>query len=287
MKGILLAGGSGTRLSPLTRHISKQLLPVYDKPLIYYPISTLMLAGIREICVISTPRDVEPTKTLLEAAKSWGLELHFAVQDEPRGIADAFRIAQPRLGSGSVCLVLGDNVLHGPRLGVSLRELVNPQGAVIFASEVADPSAYGVVELDKSGRPLSLEEKPMEPRSRLAVPGLYFYSDDVYDVAAGLTPSARGELEISDVNSKYLAQGRLSVVELPRGTAWLDCGTIDDLFEASTYVQVLTRRQGTRIGCPEEVAWRNGWISDDELQRLAHPLKASGYGEYLLSLLPS
>jgi glucose-1-phosphate thymidylyltransferase len=285
VKGILLAGGTGSRLAPLTRHISKQLLPVYDKPLIYYPLSTLMLAGIREICVISSPRDIEPTKMLLRESRAWGLSLTFAVQEEPRGIADAFRLASPHLGVSPVCLVLGDNILHGPRLGVSLQGFSNPSDAVIFASEVADPSAYGVVELDHTGRPISLVEKPRDPKSRLAVPGLYFYPSDVYEVAGALSPSSRGELEISDLNAAYLAQGRLKVVELPRGTAWLDCGTIDDLFEATTYIQVLTRRQGTRIGCPEEVAWRNEWISDDQLNALAEPLRASGYGEYLRSLL--
>lgn len=287
MKGILLAGGSGTRLSPLTRHVGKQLLPVFDKPMIYYPLATLMLAGIREICVISSPRDIGPTKELLHESSAWGLTLSFAVQEKPRGIADAFGIAHPCLNTSSVCLMLGDNILHGARLGVSLRSLGDSSDAIVFASEVADPTAYGVIELDSSGKPLSLEEKPRNPKSRLAVPGLYFYPADVYAKAQGLQPSQRGELEISDINKSYLSEGRLQVVELPRGTAWLDCGTIDDLFEATTYVQVLTRRQGMRIGCPEEVAWRNGWISDAQLHELAKPLKASGYGEYLQGLLTS
>jgi glucose-1-phosphate thymidylyltransferase len=285
MKGILLAGGSGSRLAPLTKHTSKQLLPVYDKPLIYYSLATLMLAGIREICVITTPRDLGPTRDLLGDGSQWGVALFFATQDQPRGIADALRIAEPALGQSRVCLILGDNILHGARLGVSLADLSRDEDCVIFGYEVADPTSYGVVELDDDGTPIGLEEKPVAPRSRLAVPGFYFYPEDVYRVAAAVRPSARGELEITDVNATYLRQGRLKVVELPRGTAWMDCGTIEDLYEASTYVQVLTRRQGMRIACPEEIAWRNGWISDVELARLAEPLRASGYGEYLLGLL--
>lgn len=285
VKGILLAGGSGTRLRPLTEHIGKQLLPVYDKPLIYYSLATLMLAGIRDVCIITTPRDVGATQELLGDGGQWGIDLSFAVQDKPRGIAEAFRLAGPSLGEGRVCLILGDNILHGPRLGVSLADLAREDTCVIFGYEVADPTSYGVVELDIEGLPISLQEKPAKPRSRLAVPGLYFYPEDVYRVAADIRPGARGEFEITDVNASYLDQGRLRVVELPRGTAWMDCGTIEDLYEASAYIQVLTRRQGMRIGCPEEIAWRNGWISDADMMRLAEPLKASGYGKYLLRLL--
>ena len=285
MKGILLAGGSGTRLFPLTHHMSKQALPVYDKPLVYYPLATLMLAGIREICVVTTPRDISAIRSLLGDGANWGLEFTFTVQESPRGIAEAFPLARPHIGEGPTCLVLGDNILHGARLGLSLSDFQDPDGAVIFSYRVADPSAYGVVEVDAAGRPISLVEKPREPRSNLAVPGLYFYSSDVFDIADSLGPSARNELEISDVNREYLSQSRLQVVALPRGTAWLDCGTVDDLFEASTYVQVLTRRQGTKISCPEEIAWRKGWITDEGLESLAQPLVNSGYGTYLLGLL--
>jgi glucose-1-phosphate thymidylyltransferase len=285
LKGILLAGGSGTRLFPLTHHISKQSLPVYDKPLIYYPLATLMLAGIREICVVTTPRDSESTRSLLGDGSAWGLEIYYTVQEHPRGIAEAFPLARPHIGDGPICLVLGDNILHGAGLGLSLGDYQDPDGAVIFSYRVADPSSYGVVEVDAAGRPISLIEKPIQPRSNLAVPGLYFYSADVFDIAAQLKPSARNELEISDVNREYLSQSRLDVVALPRGTAWLDCGTVDDLFEASIYVQVLTRRQGTKIACPEEIAWRKGWISDGELASLALPLMNSGYGTYLQGLL--
>ncbi len=285
MKGILLAGGSGTRLAPLTRHTSKQLLPVYDKPLIYYPLATLMLAGTREICAVTTPRDLPATQELLGNVGQWGIELSFAVQEKPGGIAEAFDIAEPLLGASPVCLVLGDNIFHGPRLGVSLAELADSAECVIFGYEVADPSSYGVVEIGSDGRALSLEEKPSAPKSRLAVPGLYFYPQDVFEIAREVKPSVRGEREITDVNTAYLEQGRLRVVELPRGTAWMDCGTIEDLYEAASYIQVLTRRQGVRVNCPEEIAWRNGWISDTDLAELAQPLRASGYGDYLLGLL--
>lgn len=285
MKGILLAGGSGSRLLPLTRHTSKQLLPVYDKPLIYYPLSTLMLTGLRDIAIVSSPRDLESLRLLLGDGSAWGLNLTFVVQDEPRGIADAFRLTRPFLGDCSTCLILGDNILHGPQLGSSLAQHKVTDGAVIFAYEVADPSSYGVVEIDRTGKPLSLEEKPTTPRSHLAVPGLYFYAADAFAMANSLAPSHRGELEISDLNRMYLQAGRLTVVELPRGTAWLDCGTIEDLFEASTYVQVLTRRQGMRIACPEEIAWRNGWISDDSLEVQANSMATTPYGAYLLNLL--
>ena len=285
MKGILLAGGSGTRLFPLTHHISKQSLPVYDKPLIYYPLATLMLAGIREVCIVTTPRDSASVQSLLGDGSKWGLELRYTVQESPRGIAEAFPLARPHIGEGPTCLVLGDNILHGPRLGVSLSDFRNPSGAIVFSYRVAEPSSYGVVEIDVDGNPVSLIEKPAHPRSNLAVPGLYFYSADVFGIADSLKPSSRGELEISDVNREYLRQARLEVVALPRGTAWLDCGTVDDLFEASTYIQVLTRRQGTKIACPEEIAWRKGWISDSELEALALPLVNSGYGTYLQGLL--
>ena len=285
MKGILLAGGSGTRLFPLTHHISKQSLPVYDKPLIYYPLATLMLAGVREVCIVTTPRDSGSIKSLLGDGAKWGLDLKYTVQDSPRGIAEAFPLARPHIGEGPTCLVLGDNILHGPRLGVSLADFRHPDGAIIFSYRVAEPSSYGVVEVDGDGKPLSLVEKPAQPRSNLAIPGLYFYSEDVFDIADALQPSERNELEISDVNREYLRQSRLEVVALPRGTAWLDCGTVDDLFEASTYIQVLTRRQGTKIACPEEIAWRKGWISDSELESLSLPLVNSGYGTYLQGLL--
>ena len=280
-----MAGGNGTRLHPLTKHVSKQLLPVFDKPMIYYPLSTLMLAGIREICVICSKRDLPATRELLGDGESWGIHITYAVQQEARGIAEAFQIALPILGRRPVCLVLGDNLFHGPKLGTSLRQFTDQPDAIIFAYEVADPSSYGVVELSEAGRPTAIEEKPPRPRSNLAVPGLYFFPADVYDIANKIIPGPRGELEISDVNQMYLSLGRLSVVELPRGSAWIDCGTTEDLHEASAYVRVLTKRQGLRIACPEEIAWRNGWISDDQLLALAEPLYASGYGAYLAGLL--
>ena len=285
MRGIILAGGTGSRLWPITRAISKQLMPVYDKPMIFYPLSTLMMAGIREVLVITTPEDGEQFRRLLGDGADLGLSVSYAVQPEPKGLAQAFTIGADFIGGESVALVLGDNIFYGSGLGSQLSTLADVDGGHIFAYQVATPSDYGVVEFDADGRVVSIEEKPVNPRSSYAVPGLYFYSRDVVEIAAGLTPSARGELEITAVNDAYLKQGRLSVGVLPRGTAWLDTGTFASLVQASEFVRVVEERQGLKIGCPEEIAWRNGWITDDELAVQAAALKKSGYGDYLLSLL--
>lgn len=286
MRGILLAGGTGSRLWPLTRTLSKQLLPVYDKPMVYYPLSTLMLAGVQDVLVISTPRDLGQFQALLGDGSQWGMEIQYATQDQPRGIAHALIIAENFIRNQRCSLILGDNIFYGPGLGVSLASRGrSDEQAHIFAYEVADPRDYAVVTLDVDGNPLSLMEKPTNPGSRWAVPGLYFYPIGVSDVARGLRPSRRGELEITSVNDWYLSQGRLTVTELPRGTAWMDTGTHAALYEASTYVRVLEERQGTKVSCPEEIAWRQGWITDDELSTLAAPLLASGYGHYLMGLL--
>jgi glucose-1-phosphate thymidylyltransferase len=285
MKGIVLAGGSGTRLHPITRAISKQLMPVYDKPMVYYPLSTLMMAGIREILLITTPQDVEQFERLLGDGRAWGLEISYAVQPSPDGLAQAFIIGADFIGDDSVALVLGDNIFYGRGLGTSLKGNAELKGGHVFAYHVTEPSAYGVVEFDDDGTVLSIEEKPAAPKSSYAVPGLYFYDNDVVDIASHLKPSARGELEITGVNDAYLSRRALSVSVLPRGTAWFDTGTFQGLLEASQFVHVIEARQGHKIGCVEEVAWRNGWLSDAEFAALAEPLVKSGYGVYMQSLL--
>jgi glucose-1-phosphate thymidylyltransferase len=285
MKGIILAGGTGTRLWPITRAVSKQLMPIYDKPMIYYPISTLMLAGIQDILVITTPEDAAQFQRLLGDGTDFGCAFSYATQPEPKGLAQAFTIGADFLAGDAVSLVLGDNLLYGPGLGSQLAALRDVDGGHIFGYHLADPSDYGVVELDGAGQPVGIEEKPSAPRSDLAVPGLYFYSNDVVDIARSLTPSARGEFEITDVNATYLRQGRLEVSVLARGTEWFDTGTFARLVEASEFVRVVEARQGFKIGCPEEIAWRNGWIDDEELRRRAESLRASGYGDQLLALL--
>jgi glucose-1-phosphate thymidylyltransferase len=285
MRGIILAGGSGTRLYPITRGISKQLVPVYDKPMIYYPLSTLMMAGIRDIQVITTPEDSPAFHRLLGDGSAFGINISYAVQESPDGLAQAFVIGADHIGSDSVALVLGDNIFYGPGLGTSLSRFHNISGGAIFAYWVANPSAYGVVEFSADATALSIEEKPATPKSHYAVPGLYFYDNDVIEIARSLKKSARGEYEITDINQTYLNQGRLSVEVLARGTAWLDTGTFDSLLDASDYVRTIGRRQGLKIGVPEEVAWRVGFIDDDQLAARAQTLLKSGYGAYLLELL--
>ena len=285
MRGIILAGGSGTRLHPITIGVSKQLLPVYDKPMIYYPLSTLMLAGIREILVITTPHDAEQFERLLGDGSRYGIDITFAQQQSPDGLAQAFTIGADFIGTGPVALVLGDNIFYGSGFGRTLSRFADPDGAAIFAYYVKDPTEYGVIEFDERGKGLSLEEKPASPRSNFAVPGLYFYDNDVIDIARGLKPSARGEYEITDVNRTYLDRGRLHVEVLARGTAWLDTGNYDSLSDASNYVRAVERRQGLKIGAPEEIAWRQGFLTDDDLRECAAGLMKSGYGGYLLGLL--
>jgi len=285
MRGIILAGGSGTRLHPITRSVSKQLLPVYDKPMIYYPLSTLLMAGIRDVLIITTPEDAASFHRLLGDGSWLGVNLEYAVQPRPEGLAQAFLIGGDFLGGESACLVLGDNIFYGTGLGTALKANTDVDGGHVFAYHVGNPREYGVVEFDAGGRVLSIEEKPVAPRSNYAVPGLYFYGSDVVEVAKGIRPSARGELEITAVNDHYLRAGRLTVTVLDRGTAWLDTGTVDSLMAAGEFVQVVEQRQGLKIGCIEEVAWRQGFIGDAELQALAEPLRKSGYGDYLLGLL--
>ncbi|WP_216896916.1 glucose-1-phosphate thymidylyltransferase RfbA [Nocardia alni] len=284
MRGIILAGGTGSRLHPITRGVSKQLVPVYDKPMVYYPLSTLMLAGIRDILVITTPADADAFTRLLGDGSQFGISIDYVVQPEPDGLARAFVLGAGHIGGECAALVLGDNIFHGPGLGTRLRRFDGLDGGAIFAYRVSDPTAYGVVEFAE-GRAISIEEKPKRPRSNYAIPGLYFYDNDVVEIARELRPSARGEYEITDINRTYLEQGKLQVDVLARGTAWLDTGTFDSLLDASNYVRTIEERQGLKIAVPEEVAWRMNFIDDEQLSRLAEPLVRSGYGEYLLGLL--
>ena len=285
MRGIILAGGTGSRLHPITMGVSKQLVPVYDKPMIYYPLSTLILAGIREILIITTPQDADQFTRLLGDGSQFGIDLTYKVQPEPNGLAQAFVLGAEHIGTDSAALVLGDNIFYGPGLGTQLSRFDTIDGGAVFAYEVSDPTAYGVIEFDDNRKAISLEEKPAAPKSNYAVPGLYFYDNDVIAIARDLEPSARGEYEITDVNRHYLEAGRLHVEVLPRGTAWLDTGTFDSLLDASNYVRTIEQRQGLKIGSPEEVAWRRGFITDDELRVRAETLVKSGYGRYLLDLI--
>ena len=285
MRGIILAGGSGTRLHPITQGVSKQMLPVYDKPMIYYPLSILMMAGIREVLVISTPDDLPGFQRLLGDGSRIGIEISYAVQPSPDGLAQAFLIGEEFIGSEKVCLVLGDNIFYGTGLGTALKANSEVQGGHIFAYHVTNPQEYGVVEFDKNGLAISIEEKPKSPKSNYAIPGLYFYDNSIVEIAKAIKPSARGELEISSVNEVYLASGKLTVTVLDRGTAWLDTGTVDSLMAAGEFVQVVEKRQGLKIGCIEEIAWRQGFIDSKDLLAIATPLAKSGYGHYLIDLV--
>ena len=287
MKGIILAGGVGSRLWPITLGLSKQLIPVYDKPLIYYPISTLISAGIRDILIITTPPDVDSFRKLLGDGSQFGVNIEFATQSSPAGLAQAFLIGENFIGNGGCSLVLGDNLFHGYALSETLQTIGTPSGALIFAYKVSNPREYGVVEFDDKGQAITIEEKPLNPKSKFAVPGLYFYDNDVIAIAKDVKPSARGELEITSVNREYLERGKLKVQILPEGTAWLDSGTFASLHDASNYVRIVEERQGVKVGCPEEVAWRQGWLSDSDLELAATRLKNSGYGDYLGKLLSS
>lgn len=284
MKGIILAGGSGTRLHPLTIGVSKQLMPVYDKPMIYYPLTTLMLAGINDILVITTPHDLADFERLLGDGSQYGVNISFAVQEVPNGLAQAFVIGEEFIGDDKVALILGDNLFYGPGMGTRLERLTDIDGGAVFAYWVANPEEYGVVEFDEDFNALSLEEKPADPKSHYAVPGLYFYDNSVVEIAKNLEPSARGEYEITDVNKEYLRRGELKVEVLPRGTAWLDTGTFSDLSDAAVFIRTVQDRQGMKIGAPEEVAWRKGFIDSERLREIAEPLLASGYGDYLMEL---
>ncbi len=285
MKGIVLAGGSGTRLYPITRGLSKQLVPIYDKPMIYYPLATLMEAGVRDILLITTDQDRPQFERLLGDGSGWGISISYAVQDRPEGLAQAFLIGAEFIGDDDVALVLGDNIFHGDQFAADLRDVGKVDGGIVFAYQVSNPEAYGVVEFDEDFLAVSIEEKPAKPKSQFAIPGLYFYSSDVVEVARGIEPSARGELEITAVNEHYLSQQRLQVRMLDRGTAWLDTGTFESMMQASEYVRVIEARQGYKIGCVEEIAWKLGWIDDSQLAALAEPLSRSGYGAYLMRLL--
>ncbi|WP_425860684.1 glucose-1-phosphate thymidylyltransferase RfbA [Arthrobacter sp. TWP1-1] len=287
MRGIILAGGTGSRLHPITLGISKQLVPVYDKPMIYYPLSTLILAGIRDILIVTTPHDAEQFQRLLGDGSQFGVSLSYVQQPSPDGLAQAFVLGADHIGNETVALVLGDNIFYGPGMGSQLRRHANIDGGAVFGYWVRDAKSYGVVEFDAQGKALSLEEKPANPKSNYAVPGLYFYDNDVIEIARNLKPSPRGELEITDVNKTYLERGKLQVEILPRGTAWLDTGTFSDLNDASNFVRTVENRQDLKIGAPEEVSWRQGFLSDDELRQRAEPLVKSGYGTYLLGLLDS
>ncbi|MEU4207227.1 glucose-1-phosphate thymidylyltransferase RfbA [Rothia terrae] len=285
MKGIILAGGTGSRLHPVTLGVSKQLVPVYDKPMIYYPLSTLMLAGIQDILIITTPEDHDQFKRLLGDGKQFGVRFSYKIQESPDGLAQAFLLGKEHIGDDSVALVLGDNIFYGPGLGTQLRKYKNITGAAVFGYHVADPTAYGVVEFDENFKAISIEEKPRVPKSEYAIPGLYFYDNRVVEFAEKITPSERGELEITDLNRIYLEQDSLHVELLPRGTAWLDTGTFDSLADATSFIRTVQNRQGLSIGCPEEIAWRMGFINDEKLTELAQPLVKSGYGQYLLDLM--
>lgn len=285
MKGILLAGGTGSRLHPITLGISKQLTPVYDKPMIYYPISTLMLAGIQDILIITTPQDQAQFQRLLGDGSQFGVNFSYVVQPSPDGLAQAFLLGEEHIGQESVSLVLGDNIFYGPGLGNQLRKYSDVDGAAVFGYRVADPTAYGVVEFDENFKAISIEEKPQAPKSDYAIPGLYFYDNNVVEYAKNIKPSPRGELEITDLNRIYLEQGKLQVEVLPRGTAWLDTGTFDSLADASSFIHTVQARQGLSIGSPEEIGWRMGWITDEKLEEIAQPLIKSGYGQYLLNLM--
>ena len=285
MRGIILAGGSGTRLHPITQGVSKQLIPVYDKPMIYYPLSMLLMAGIREVLVISTAEDMPGFKRLLGDGSQIGISIQYEIQPSPDGLAQAFLIGEKFIGDEKVCLVLGDNIFYGTGLGTALKANSEVQGGHIFAYHVSNPEEYGVVEFDKNNKAISIEEKPKAPKSNFAIPGLYFYDNSVVSIAKSIKPSDRGELEISSINEHYLDEGMLSVTVLDRGTAWLDTGTVDSLMAAGEFVQVVEKRQGLKIGCIEEIAWRQGFISTDELLRLAKPLAKSGYGRYLIELI--
>ncbi|MFC2709564.1 MAG: glucose-1-phosphate thymidylyltransferase RfbA [Candidatus Saccharibacteria bacterium] len=282
MKGIILAGGSGTRLWPITQAISKQLMPIYDKPMIYYPLTTLMQAGIRDILIITTPDDQAGFQRLLGDGSQWGINLEYAVQPKPEGLAQAFIIGEEFIGNDKVALVLGDNIFHGERLDESLQECTNPDGGTVFAYKVSDPERYGVVEFDEQNQAISIEEKPAEPKSNFAVVGLYFYDNDVIEIAKNVQPSARGELEITSINAEYLRRGKLQVQTLDNGDVWLDTGTIDSLTDAADFVRVIQKRTGRIIGSPEKIAFKNDWISREQLNTLAEPLKKSGYGKYLV-----
>jgi glucose-1-phosphate thymidylyltransferase len=285
MRGIILAGGVGSRLWPITLGVSKQLVPIYDKPLIYYPISTLISAGIRDVLVITSPDDIDSFRKLLGNGSQFGINIEFASQPSPAGLAQAFIIGEQFIGNEGSALVLGDNLFHGHALAETLNTIGSPEGALVFAYKVSNPQEYGVVEFDSNGRALSIEEKPLKPKSNFAVPGLYFYDNDVVSIAKDVKPSARGELEITSVNSEYLQRGKLKVQILPEGTAWLDSGTFSSLHDASSYVRIVEERQGVKVGCPEESAWRQGWLTDSDLEMAAARLKNSGYGNYLLKLI--